>query len=142
MFPSAVLFVGFLAGCWLCCLADAARTPAAEFPGVRKPVWITVIAVTFIVGAIAWIAARTSRRIWHWSLPSGDDPAPADYNALNVGWYRHQPTTAAEGFLAAEAQARHPSSQSKNAPGRPVPIGPDDDPEFLRLLAERIRREQ
>ena len=142
MFPSAVLFVAFLAGCWLCCLADAVRTPAAEFPGVRKPVWITVIAVTFIFGAIAWVAARTSRRIWYWSLRPADQAAPTGYDVPNVGWYQHQPTTAAEEFLAAEAQARHPSSQSRNAPGRPVPIGPDDDPEFLRLLAERIRREQ
>ena len=142
MFPSAVLFVLFLAGCWLYCLADAVRTPAAEFPGVRKPVWITVIAVTFIFGAIAWIAARTSQRIWYWAFRSADQPAPAGYDALNVGWYPHQPATAAEEFLAAEAQARHPSSQSRNAPGRAIPVGPDDDPEFLRLLAERIRGEQ
>jgi len=41
MFLSAVLFVLFLAGCWLYCLTDAALTPAAQFPGLRKPVWIT-----------------------------------------------------------------------------------------------------
>ncbi len=62
MFLSAVLFVLFLAGCWLYCLTDAALTPAAEFPGLRKPVWITVIAVTFILGAIAWVIARKSWR--------------------------------------------------------------------------------
>ena len=34
---------------------------------------------------------------------------------------------------------------TRRKPGRPrgsVPLGPDDDPEFLRLLAERIRGEQ
>jgi hypothetical protein len=142
MFLSAVLFFVFLAGCWLYCLADAIRTPAAQFPGAPKPVWITVIAVTFIFGAIAWMAARTARRIWYWSLPAPGQPAPAGDDEVNVGRYPHQPTTVAEELLAAEAQARHPSSQSRNAPGRRVPIGPDDDPEFLRLLAERIRGEQ
>ena len=49
MFLSGVLFILFLAGCWLYCLTDAARTPAAEFSGLPKRSWIAVIAVTFIL---------------------------------------------------------------------------------------------
>jgi hypothetical protein len=109
MFLSAVLFVAFLAGCWL---------------------------------AFVWFIARESRRIRYRSLMSADHPAITGYDALNVSWYPHEPTTAAETFPAAEALARHPANRSRNAPGRPVPIGPDDDPEFLRQLAERIRGEQ
>jgi hypothetical protein len=113
MFLSGVLFVLFLAGCWLYCLTDAALTPASGFPGLRKPVWIAVIALTFIVGAVAWAIARylTRRR-----------------RAVNL-------------FLASEALARHPASRSRQADSsyRPLPAGPDDDPEFLRQLAERIR---
>jgi hypothetical protein len=110
MFLSAVLFVLFVAGCWLYCLADAVLTPAAECPGLRKPVWITAIAVTFILGAIAWVIARK--------------------------WWRtrHRPLRPA----AAEALARHPASQSRNMPGRAAPIGPDDDPEFLLMLDRLI----
>ena len=139
MFLSGVLFVLFLAGCWLYCLTDAALTPAAEFPGLRKRVWIAVIAVTFIFGAVAWVIARRSSRTRRWPLRSADHPALAGYN--NVLWYpNHHPTTAADPYLA-RALARHPASRSRNT--RPiVRIGPDDDPEFLSELAERIRGER
>ncbi len=146
MFLPAILLVLFMTGCWLYCLADAALTPAAEFPGVRKPVWITVIGVTFILGAIAWVIARTSWRDRYWpAVPSGY-LAWSDQYAPNVRWYPHHPpyrrAGADDSLLAAEALARHPASQARRASGRPIPIGPDDDPEFLRLLAERIRGEQ
>ena len=136
MFLSGVLFVLFLAGCWLYCLTDAALTPAAEFPGMRKPVWITAIAVTFIVGAIAWVIARKRWRAGYRPLRSAAHPSL-------TGW--HYPETADTAFRgaprdAAEALARHPATRSKNTPA--VPIGPDDDPEFLRELAQRIRGEQ
>ncbi len=113
MFPSGVLFVAFLAGCWLYCLTDAALTPAAEFRALRKPAWIALIAVTFVLGAIAWVIAR----------------------------HRRRPARALHLFLAAEAVARHPASRARQADPyyRPYPAGPDDDPEFLQMLAERIR---
>ena len=137
MFLSGVPFVLFLAGCWLYCLIDATLTPAADFPGLRKRVWIAVIAVTFILGAIAWVIARKPLRTRRRPRTSADQPALADYNVL---WYPQHPTTAADRFLT-EAVARHPASRSRNT-GPIVPIGPDDDPEFLRELAERIRGEQ
>lgn len=135
MFLSGILFALFLAGCWLYCLTDAALTPASEFPRLRKPVWIAVIAVTFIVGAIAWIVARKlghRHRRSRWLGPAH----PAYYQGADY------PTTGADAFLAFDALARHPASQVRNTPGRGVPVGPDDDPEFLRELAERIRGEQ
>jgi hypothetical protein len=113
MFLSGVLFVVFLAGCWLYCLTDAALTPASEFRGLPKHVWMAVIAVTFILGAIAWAITR----------------------------YRSRHRRAVDLFLTAEAIARHPASRARQADPsyRPTPIGPDDDPEFLRQLTERIR---
>ncbi|MGH3261791.1 MAG: hypothetical protein ACRDNS_07330 [Trebonia sp.] len=136
MFLSGILFVLFLAGCWLYCLTDAALTPATEFRGLRKPVWLTVIAATFIAGAVAWTVSRRLWRVRYWSLePATRHAVPRhlmvidDFGAV------------AEPDRAAEALARHPASRSRNA-GRVVPIGPDDDPEFLRELAARIRGEQ
>ena len=111
MFLSGVLFVVFLASCWLYCLTDAALTPASKFPGLRKQVWIAVIALTFIVGAIAWAIAR----------------------------YLTRRTRAVNLFLASEALARHPASRSREGDSSLRSIGPDDDPEFLRELAERLR---
>ncbi len=137
MFLSAALLVLFLAGCWLYCLTDAALTPAAEFPGLRKPVWIAVIAVTFIPGAIAWFITRELWRIRYWpTSPAG--PANAGSDAAPARQYPDHPATAPGGYSAAEALARHPASQSRNGPERTAPIGPDDDPEFLRMLDRLI----
>jgi hypothetical protein len=96
MLLPSVLFVLFLAACWLYCLADAALTPAAAFRGLPKAAWIGIIAVTFIAGAIAWLASRGPRypRSWaatdmltrpheggmplypHWMPPKGPDDDP------------------------------------------------------------------
>jgi hypothetical protein len=117
MFLPAVLFVVFMAGCWLYCLADAALTPADEFTGLRKRTWIALIAVTFTAGAAAWAVTRSARRARAWSR------AQAGRQAMTA---------------ASAALARHPASQSRRQPQRPVPIGPDDDPEFLRMLDRLI----
>jgi hypothetical protein len=113
MFLSGVLFVLFLAGCWLYCLTDAVLTPAAAFRGLPKPVWVAVIGVTFILGAVAWVIARRLSR----------------------------PKRGVYLLLASEAVARHPATRSRLAdpavPGRPV--GPDDDPEFLERLDRYIQ---
>ena len=138
MFLSAVLFVLFVAGCWLYCLTDAALTPAAEFRGLRKSVWITVIAVTFILGSIAWVIARKSWRVRRRPSTPAAHPAAAEFDVPDVRWDPSYPATAPDGFLAAEALARHPASQPNSKPERAGPIGPDDDPEFLRMLDRLI----
>ena len=136
MLLSGVLFVLFLAGCWLYCLTDAALTPAEEFPGWRKRTWLVVIAVTLIAGAIAWLIAR---RNWRPEDQWASGPTHliiVDHDNPNVVWLSPwTPETAADA-----AQARHPSTRSMR-PERSdwiPPRGPDDDPEFLRQLAERI----
>ena len=137
MLLSGVLFVLFLAGCWLYCLTDAALTPAEEFPGWRKRTWMVVIAVTLIAGAIAWLIAR---RNWR---PEAEWPSAAthliivDHDNPNVVWL--SPWT--PDGPADAAVARHPSARRSVRPEDPDwvrPVGPDDDPEFLRQLAERI----
>ena len=101
---------------------------------MRKPVWITVIAVTFIVGAIAWLIARRCG-----APGTGRSGRPCAARTLLLPGSAATPPTR---FCAAEALARHPATRSKNTPERALPIGPDDDHEFLRELAERIRGEQ
>lgn len=132
MLLSSVLFVLFLVGCWLYCLIDAALTPATEYPGLSKATWLGIIITTFIVGAIAWLIARWvrgsrwARRSWR----SRSSRRRDDDLAWLTRW------TAAD-----EAIARHPAGRSRKpgaAPWTP-PKGPDDDPEFLRLLDQRIR---
>ena len=123
MLLSGVLFVLFLAGCWLYSLTDAALTPAVEYRGLSKSIWICIISAAFIVGALAWLIARRSRRSKSWVTGS------ADYT-----WY--SPWTTADA-----AVARHPAARA-NQPSRDRQLaaaGPDDDPEFLRQLDRRIR---
>jgi len=135
MFLSGVLFVMFLAGCWLYCLTDAALVPASQFSRVRKSVWITVIAVTFIFGAIAWVIARSLRRGRRRRLKPGGRYAVVGHGAPGLMWYPERPTAADVAF------ARHPATRAWHAdgPGKSAPIGPDDDPRFLRSLEDRIR---
>jgi hypothetical protein len=131
MLLSGVLFVLFLAGCWLYCLTDAALTPATEYPGLSKATWIGIIAATFIVGAIAWLIARWAQRARSW--PAGRAPR-AIHTDGDPTWFARWTATDA-------AIARHPAGRSRKPGTGPCtpPRGPDDDPEFLRLLDQRIR---
>lgn len=131
MLLSGVLFVLFLAGCWLYCLTDAALTPASDFRGLRKATWIGIIAATFIVGAIAWLIARRSWRGRSWPAGHAALLTFAGHGDGDLTWYA--PWTATD-----DAIARHPAGRSRK-PGAAVLKGPDDDPDFLRLLDQRIR---
>ena len=131
MLLSGVLFVLFLAGCWLYCLTDAALTPAIEYRGLSKRAWIGIIAATFIAGAIAWLITRRSRRTSSWATAQVARATLADTDFTGyANW------TAADA-----AVARHPAGRSRQAArdGWNLPKGPDDDPDFLRLLDRRIR---
>jgi hypothetical protein len=165
MLLSGVLFVLFLAGCWLYCLTDAALTPATEYRGLPKAAWIGIIAATFIVGAIAWLVARRSARTQSWATgyvgratlvdPADTDPtwypywvaadladsaAAADAPDAEAPDADAPDADAADIDAAAAAVARHPAGRSRKArAGRHIPLGPDDDPEFLRHLDSRIR---
>ena len=105
MLLSGVLFVLFLDGCWLYCLADAALTPASEYRGLSKMAWLCVIIATFIVGAIAWVIVRRKSRTKSWAAAQVSRTtltSPAD---PGVTWY-------ANGAAADAAVARHPACRS------------------------------
>jgi hypothetical protein len=131
---SGVLFVLILAGCWVYCLIDAALTPAVVFRGLPKAAWIGIIAVTFIVGAIAWLAYRTIVRLRP-RLSPGFASGPRAVSA-HTYVYWHPDWAAAEA-----AVARHPAGRYRKTPadGWAAPKGPDDDPDFLCELDRRIK---
>ena len=142
MFLSAVLFVLFVAGCWLYCLTDAALTPPRSSAGLRKPVWIALIAVTFILGAIAWVIAR---KPWPGPAPAPPGGQPGRRSVRRV---RRAETSAGTRRIPRIHGRRVPfrrgpwtATRPAGPNGRPQrsgPIGPDDDPEFLRLLDRLI----
>jgi hypothetical protein len=134
MLLSAALFALFMMGFWLYCLTDAILTPAAECRGLRKPTWITLIAATFIGGAVAWLIVRR---------PARDSSVPlmplsrADCAHAGDGDYVRDPLWAD----ADHALARHPAGRARiTDAASPAPKGPDDDQEFLRALDRAIRR--
>jgi hypothetical protein len=128
MLLPGVLFVLFLTGCWLYALTDAALRPAEAFPGWRKRTWIIVIGLTSIAGAIAWLVARRSWRAQRWPTAPAVNLMIVDRDGADILWYPQPP--------AEPDRSRHPASRARA--GRTRPRGPDDDPEFLRQLAERI----
>jgi hypothetical protein len=132
MLLSGVLFVAFLVACWLFCLAEAILTPATAYRGLPKGAWIGIIAVTFVAGAIAWLAVRRTQRGRSWAI--GPRRTMTLTRPYDTGiWYR-------DWTSADEAVARHPAGRSRKmtAAGWIPPRGPDDDLAFLRELDRRI----
>jgi hypothetical protein len=133
MLLASALFALFLGGFWLYCLTDAILTPASECRGMPKPVWIVVIAVAFIGGAVAWLIVRQPVRTPATrlaSLPRWDAEDVLD----DENYPDSQRWTDAD-----DAVARHPAGRARAAAGSRQPKGPDDDPEFLRALDRVIR---
>jgi hypothetical protein len=135
MLLSGALFALFMTGFWLYCLTDAILTPASECRGMPKRAWITIIILTFIGGAIAWLIVRP---------PVRDSSAPL---AAATRWDLDRPNDSDAGYLptqrwadADDAVARHPAGRARAAdPAQVAPKGPDDDLEFLRALDRVIR---
>jgi hypothetical protein len=131
MVLSGALLALFMAGFWLYCLTDAILTPAADCRGLTKQGWVALIAVTFVVGAFAWLVVRRPVRdaaevtAPRWE-PDGSD---GEGNDGGLAW------TAAD-----DAVARHPAGRGKAADPHVAPKGPDDDREFLAILEQAIRR--
>jgi hypothetical protein len=118
------LFLLLPTGCWLYSLTDVALTPAVAFRGRSKGTWFVIVALTFIVGAIAWLMVRRAMRVRVVVRGSGPDDLVRGYRWL----------------AADDAVARHPAGQSR-ALDVLEPRGPDDDPDFLAELDRLIHGE-
>jgi hypothetical protein len=103
------------------------------FRGLPKAAWIGVIALTFVLGGIAWLAYRTALRVRHRLAPGyAAGPRPVSSHT-HVYWHP-------DWADADAAVARHPAGRFLKTPaeGWAGPKGPDDDPDFLRELDRRI----
>ena len=114
-----LLSVGFV----LPCMLDITTTPDSELTTLSKGTWLLIAGAFWVFGAIAWLAVGRPRRhsFWHRTNPYG------------------------HGFGPAEALLRHPAARAAAEAGSlafmvaPLPLGPDDDPDFLVELDRRIR---
>lgn len=99
---------------WVYAFFDALTTPGQETRNLPKVLWMVVIVLFFPVGAVLWLFLGRPRR----STPvQGGAPA--------------------QGEVDRSTDDLDPSDFAKPSDS-PHPLGPDDDPEFLRRLNRRI----
>jgi peptidoglycan/LPS O-acetylase OafA/YrhL len=132
MLLSGALLALFITGFWLYCLTDAILTPASDCRGLTKPTWLAVIIVTFIVGALAWLIVRQPARD---AVRPFTPVSPSDPDRLDDEDYFRSPRRTDPG----DAVARHPAARARATGSAAAPMGPDDDPEFLRALGRAIK---
>jgi hypothetical protein len=112
-----ILFLAALA-VWLYCVLDAATSDRAEVRRLPKALWVAVVLLTFIAGALAWLA-----------------------------WGRPRATTARRPTLGSSGRTAWPSRAGRADPpgngmfGRPSRPAPDDDPDFLAELDRQATQE-
>lgn len=129
MLPLGVLFVLFTAGFWAYCLIDAIMTPQDEIRSLTTMKWALLITVLPVVGAIAWLLAGRPDPSWR---------TPMMPQHL-TGTPRLGPQEAIRRHPAGRTVEPGSDGQQAEVRDRPAasaypPIGPDDDPEFIRAL--------
>ena len=134
MLPLDVLLVLFVAGVWVYCLIDVMMTPQTELRCLTTMSWAVLVTVLPVIGAVAWLLTGRPARRWrapmvprHLAGTSRIGPAEAIR--------RHPSGRAAEPGAAERVQGPQMCPPANG--GRP--LGPDDDPDFLRELDRRLR---
>jgi hypothetical protein len=132
MLVVSVLFGLVTVGFVIPCLIDVAVTPAGELRSLTKPAWVLMIVFLSAIGATAWLMAGRPDRRGRTIFPRylAGSPSFAQQDALR----RHPAGRAMDPLI--EAAWADPGDVLASE----VPIGPDDDPEFLDELARRIRQ--
>jgi hypothetical protein len=109
MLVLAAVLVLVALGVWLYCLFEVLSTDEGDARNLPKFAWFLIVLVGFDLGAIAWLLFGRRR-----GYVTADVTAwPPDF------------------LLSRDGGAPDPSA--------PAPLGPDDDPEFLRQLDRRLR---
>jgi hypothetical protein len=96
-------------GIWLYSLFEVISANENEVRHLPKLAWFLIVLLGFDVGAIAWLAFGRRRGFVTADVTSW----PPEY------------------LLSGDGERREPDT--------PAPVGPDDDPEFLRQLDRRLR---
>lgn len=99
---------------WVYAFIDALTTPAPEVRILPKVVWLVVILLLPLVGALLWLVFGRPRL----AAPQGRERTPTPQT----------PDLAPTDFSQRGSGDR--------------PIGPDDDPDFLRDINKRINPEE
>ena len=123
MFGFGLVLVIF--GVWIYSVMDILTTHPSDVRLLPKLVWLLGVVVFFPL-AFVWLLCGRPRRAY------SDDGygRAAERPVRRAGWDSAQ-TDPTGGHPSGRARMRRPNAR---------PLAPDDDPEFLRELSERIRR--
>jgi hypothetical protein len=103
---------------WLWALFDSLTSDASRIRNLPKLVWVVVVLLLFEVGALAWVVFGRPRA--GQSNRNGAGGMAGPFGGFGQRGSRSTGTN-------------WPAVPRKGGPNRP-PVGPDDDPDFLRGL--------
>ncbi|HKB29223.1 MAG TPA: PLDc N-terminal domain-containing protein [Streptosporangiaceae bacterium] len=144
MLALGALFAMVAIGVWLYCLMDIVLTSRTACRHLPKPVWLAIVAVTFLAGSVAWLLlGRPVTAMPRWS-PRRRNPfrSPSHRGSRSrrsTPSHRGSRSRRSSPWHRASADERTALARSRHPAGRARAIGPDDDPEFLRALDHMIR---
>ncbi|GGI08536.1 PLD nuclease N-terminal domain-containing protein [Egicoccus halophilus] len=118
----------------LYCLLDVALSDRDEVRNLPKLVWALLVVFVVGIGGLLWLLAGRPARTG--AAPGGGVSRSAGFPPRGLGGGVHPSTGRPSGHTPAGPT---PGPKPGPRPG-PKPKGPDDDPEFLRRLDERLRR--
>jgi phospholipase D-like protein len=119
MLVLAAVLVLVALGVWLFCLFEVLSTNEGDTRHMPKFAWFLIVLLGFDLGAIAWLVFGRRR-----------------------GFVTADVTTWPPDFLtSSDDSSDDPQQPSSDGPAEAAPLGPDDDPEFLRRLDRRLRGE-
>lgn len=115
-------------GVWVYSIMDILTTDPSDVRLLPKLVWLLGVVVFFPLAA-AWLLCGRPRRAYS---DDGYGYAAGERTVRRPRWDSGRADSASSGHPSAgRARMRRPAAR---------PSAPDDDPDFLRELAERIRR--
>lgn len=127
---------------WLYCLIDLLLTPSENCRHLPKLAWVVVAALAFGLGGAAWLLfgrPATSGSAWRNALRLPRRAARGGSRIPGVpGRNRWGRVRRGAGYGQPRAR-RIDDARSRHPAGRARPLGPDDDPAFLRHLDDLIR---
>jgi hypothetical protein len=109
-------------------IVDIARTPRERVRTLSKTIWIVLALLLYPIGGVLWFLFGRPRS----SARRRGLAARRDHPAYGGRFDIVEPPRAAgPSLFRGRARTERPAG----------PVGPDDDPDFLRELSERLRRE-
>jgi membrane-associated phospholipid phosphatase len=119
MLVLAAVLVLVALGVWLFCLFEVLSTDEGDAHHLPKFAWLLIVLFGFDLGAIAWLLFGRPR-----------------------GFVTADVTAWPQEFLISRDISRDGAHDSDPSAQSAPPLGPDDDPEFLRRLDRRLRGDE